>query len=156
MMRLLVSFFSFVLFANYAFAEPTAYQKFLKKETPNELYFFAQGGELCLIQSSRLNEIIRQELLKQKIRPAYEIIPQEQEFYLYALLECDIQSVNPITFAYRFGIRFNSRNAATPEAYHVEYTSLGASGDPEVVLQDFRESVNKAVLDYVEANLERF
>ena len=156
MIRLLVRFLPFFLLRSNALAEPTAYQKFLKKESPKEIYYLAQGGLQCSISSSQLNEIIRQELLRQKIRPVREVIPLEQEFYLYALLECDLQSVNPTTFAYRFGVQFNAQSAATPRAYHVEYTGLGVTDDREVVIQDFRESVHEAVLDYVEANLDGF
>lgn len=61
-----------------------------------------------------------------------------------------------MVFTYRIGILFNSRGASTPNAYHVEYTDLGVSKDPDFVIEKFRENVKEAVLDYVEANLDNF
>jgi hypothetical protein len=156
MTRLILGLISALIYGNTAIAEPTPYQKFLEKESPKELYFLAQGGMQCMVQRSQLNEVVRGELLKQKIKPIRDTIPPDQEFYLYAKLDCAVQSTDPVTFAYRLGIRFNSRNAATPEAYHAEYTDLGVSRDPGYVVEQFRRSVNEAVLDYVEANLSNF
>ncbi|WP_303289559.1 hypothetical protein [Marinobacter sp. SS5-14b] len=156
MTRLIVGLLISLLFENAAVAESNSYQKFLEKDSPNELYFLAQGGMQCMIQRSQLNEVVREELLKHKIRPVRDVIPPEQKFYLFALLECAVQSIDPVVFAYRLGVRFNSISSVTPEAFHVEYTDLGVSRDPDFVIEQFRKRVNEAILDYVEANLANF
>tara|TARA_Y100001001_G_scaffold151319_1_gene162809 strand:- start:7457 stop:7777 length:321 start_codon:yes stop_codon:yes gene_type:complete len=106
-----------------------------------------------MIQRSQLSEVVRQEFLRHKIKPV-TVTPNQD--YLYARLECALQSADPLVFAYRVGVRFIDSSAVQPEAFYKEYSELGVASDPEVVIQAFRKSVNSAILDYVEANLSQF
>ena len=145
--------FFVLFFASAAKAEQSPYHEFLKRESPAELHYLAQGGIQCMIQRSQLSGVVREEFLKQRIRP---VIVSPNHDYLYAKLDCALHSADPLVFAYRIGVRFIDSSAVQPEAYYEEYSKLGISSDPEFVIGEFRKSVNEAVLDYVEANLSEF
>ncbi|MBW4933277.1 hypothetical protein [Marinobacter sp. F4206] len=135
--------------------EPNRYQKFLEKERPQELDVLAQGGMMCLLNRSQLNEVVRGEALKHKIKPLFESVVSEG-FYLHALLKCNPYSLEPYIFAYSVEVRFMAINSGYRYAYFKEYSDLGTGSDPKEALESFRESVQSALLDYVEANLANF
>ena len=138
------------LLSSFGFAEDEidlSYLKAPKTDDPNTLYVVTSIGKECETSKKQLDKIVRGSLIRSRIKP----VDEYTEPMINVQLRClNLKNNNPAyEVTTRFGYYDYDRKIAVFFGYN--YNSLGI-GNKQYIETAVKDSVDKAMVEYIQAN----